>query len=132
MYEGFLKNCCEINHNEKDESVMLQWRKMKYLILTIPLLLSFIPFQVDAAGISAKSAILLEQESGRILFAKDEHTKRRIASITKIMTAVLAIESGKLNDKVKVSSRAIKTEGSSIYLQEGEKILLKDLVYGLK
>ncbi|OHR73659.1 hypothetical protein HMPREF3291_18560 [Bacillus sp. HMSC76G11] len=111
---------------------MLQWRKMKYLILTIPLLLSFIPFQVDAAGISAKSAILLEQESGRILFAKDEHTKRRIASITKIMTAVLAIESGKLNDKVKVSSRAIKTEGSSIYLQEGEKILLKDLVYGLK
>lgn len=82
-------------------------------------------------GVSAKSAILIEQHSGRILFAKDAYTKRRIASITKIMTAILAIESGKLDDMVTVSARAVRTEGSSIYLREGEKIKLRDLVYGL-
>jgi D-alanyl-D-alanine carboxypeptidase (penicillin-binding protein 5/6) len=82
-------------------------------------------------GVSAKSAILIEQHSGRILFAKDAHTKRRIASITKIMTAILAIESGKLDDTVTVSARAVRTEGSSIYLRQGEKMKLRDLVYGL-
>lgn len=81
--------------------------------------------------VSAQSAILMEQDSGRVIFEKDAYTQRRIASITKIMTAILAIESGKLDKTVTVSSTAIKTEGSSIYLQEGEKIKLEDLVYGL-
>ena len=45
----------------------------------------------------------MEQQSGRILYAKDAHEKKRIASITKIMTAILAIESGKLDETVKVS-----------------------------
>jgi serine-type D-Ala-D-Ala carboxypeptidase (penicillin-binding protein 5/6) len=73
----------------------------------------------------------MEQKSGRILFEKDAFTKRRIASITKIMTATLAIESGKMNKYVTVSENAVHTEGSSIYLKAGEKIKLKDLVYGL-
>jgi len=47
------------------------------------------------------------------------------------MTAIIAIESGKLDDLVTVSERAVKAEGSSIYLQRGEKIRLEDLVYGL-
>ena len=47
------------------------------------------------------------------------------------MTAVLAIESGKMNDMVKVSKRAIQAEGSSIYLKEGQKVSLEDLTYGL-
>lgn len=81
--------------------------------------------------VSAKSAILMDQQSGRILFEKDAHTKRRIASITKIMTAILAVESGDLDKFVTVSSNAVKTEGSSIYLKPNEKIKLKDLVYGL-
>lgn len=82
-------------------------------------------------SVSAKGAILIEQESGRILFEKEAQTPMRIASITKIMTAILAIESGEMEEEVLVSSRAINTEGSSIYLTEGEKIPLKDLVYGL-
>lgn len=80
---------------------------------------------------NAKSAILMEQSTGRILFEKDAFTKRRIASITKIMTAILAIESGKMNKYVTVSEKATYTEGSSVYLKPGEKIKLKDLVYGL-
>ena len=81
--------------------------------------------------VSASSAILMEQESGRVIYEKDAHTQRRIASITKIMTAILAIESGKMNDMVKVSENAVRSEGSSIYLKSGEKISLEDLVYGL-
>ncbi|MEY9217513.1 hypothetical protein ABIA50_002004 [Bacillus subtilis] len=50
-----------------------------------------------AIDVSAKSAIIIDGASGRVLYAKDEHQKRRIASITKIMTAVLAIESGKMD-----------------------------------
>ncbi len=99
------------------------------------LLLILIPIQhtVEAAGpgVKARAAILMEQESGRVLFGKKEHEKMRIASITKIMTAILAIESGKMDEKVKVSERATYAEGSSIYLKKGEKILLEDLVYGL-
>ncbi|MGE6594330.1 D-alanyl-D-alanine carboxypeptidase, partial [Bacillus mycoides] len=75
-------------------------------------------------SVSARSAILIDGQSGRVLFGKDEHEKRRIASITKIMTAVLAIESGKMKDTVKVSKRAIQAEGSSIYLKEGQKVSL--------
>ena len=59
------------------------------------------------------------------------HSKRLIASITKIMTATLAIESGKLNDVVEVSPIIKKAYGSGIYIEVGEEITLKDLVYGL-
>ncbi|UOE92418.1 D-alanyl-D-alanine carboxypeptidase family protein [Alkalihalobacillus sp. LMS39] len=88
--------------------------------------------RVEAVGgVSAQAAILIEQSSGRVLYAKDEHAQLRIASITKIMTAILAIESGMLEETVTVSNNASGTEGSSLYLKPGEKIKLKDLVYGL-
>jgi len=96
------------------------------------MLILAIPQNTSAAMyVSASSAVLMEQDSGRIIFEKDANTKRRIASITKIMTAILAIESGKLKEKVTVSENAVKAEGSSIYLKAGEKITLEDLVYGL-
>ncbi|TPE70500.1 D-alanyl-D-alanine carboxypeptidase family protein [Halalkalibacterium halodurans] len=85
----------------------------------------------EPASVSAQAAILMEQSTGRVLYEKDAHTSLRIASITKIMTALLAIESGKMDEWVKVSSNAEGTEGSSLYLRAGEKIKLSDLVYGL-
>ncbi|MEH7096881.1 D-alanyl-D-alanine carboxypeptidase family protein [Neobacillus vireti] len=106
--------------------------KLVIITLMISLLIVNIPHKADASkGVSAASAVLIEQKSGRILFEKDAHTKRRIASITKIMTAILAIESGKMNQYVKVSEQATRAEGSSVYLKPGEKIKLNDLVYGL-
>jgi serine-type D-Ala-D-Ala carboxypeptidase (penicillin-binding protein 5/6) len=100
-----------------------------FIISTI---LLYLPFKAQgSASVSASSAVLLEQQSGRILYAKDAHEKKRIASITKIMTAILAIESGKLDETVKISEQAVRAEGSSIYLKPGEKIKLEDLVYGL-
>ncbi len=95
-------------------------------------ILLYIPMNTKASvPVSASSAILMEQQSGRILYEKEAHEVRRIASITKIMTAILAIESGKLNDSVKVTENAVRAEGSSIYLKPGETIKLEDLVYGM-
>ena len=108
--------------------------KRKWIIVMLLGLLLFqhSPVSTGAVGsVSARNAILMEQQSGRILYEKQAHQPERIASITKIMTAILAIESGKLNDRVKVSNNAAGTEGSSLYLVPGEKILLEDLVYGL-
>ena len=82
-------------------------------------------------GVSARNAVLIEQQTGRILYSKQANAPEKIASITKIMTALLAIESGKMKETVSVSNTAVRTEGSSIYLTAGQKVKLEDLVYGL-
>ncbi|WP_243740001.1 D-alanyl-D-alanine carboxypeptidase family protein [Aureibacillus halotolerans] len=82
-------------------------------------------------NVSAETAVLMDLESQRMLFGKQPHKQMRIASITKIMTALLAIESTKWDEEVTVSALATRQEGSSLYLQQGEKIKLKHLVYGL-
>lgn len=104
------------------------------LCLILPLGLPCLPAQAADGGapsVSAQAAVLVDQASGRILFSKNSSEKLPIASITKVMTAVLAIESGKLNRMVTVSQEAVRAEGSSIYLKPGERIRLSDLVYGL-
>lgn len=106
-------------------------QKIAVMLLAFILLSTLIPHRSHAMSVSAESAVLMEQVSGRVLFEKNAHEKKRIASITKIMTAILAVESGKLNEKVTISGRAFGVEGSSLYLQQGQKMKLKDLVYGL-
>ncbi len=93
------------------------------------ILLLFLPLKVHA--ISASGAILMDMDSGRILYEKNAYESRLVASISKIMTAVIAIESGKLNDEVVVGDEIEKSYGSGIYIKKGEKLTLKDLVYGL-
>ena len=100
-------------------------------LISILLLAFLLPKEASALSVSASGAVLMEQSSGRVLYENNAHGIRRIASITKILTAILAIESGKMEEIVKVSKEAVYTEGSSIYLQPGEKIKLEDLVYGL-
>ncbi|HLR63199.1 MAG TPA: D-alanyl-D-alanine carboxypeptidase family protein [Lentibacillus sp.] len=108
---------------------------MRYAAITLVCLLIsslFYPASGQAnPKVSANNAILIEQSSGRVLFERQAHEQQPIASITKIMTAIIAIESGELNESVTISNRAVNTIGSSIYLEEGEKMKLKDLVYGL-
>lgn len=111
---------------------MARSKKVFLLIMITFLILFHIPVSANTnINVSSQYAVLIEQSSGRVLFEKGAHEKRRIASITKIMTAVLAIESGKLNEMVKVSKNATRAEGSSLYLKENEEIKLEDLVYGL-
>lgn len=108
--------------------------KKKFIILLLSAFLPLSSYSYTAhasISVSARNAILMEQESGRVLFEKGAHEQRRIASITKIMTAIIAIESDKLDEMVTVSERAFGTEGSSLYLKKNEKIKLEDLVYGL-
>ncbi|MBU5594265.1 D-alanyl-D-alanine carboxypeptidase [Amphibacillus sp. MSJ-3] len=81
--------------------------------------------------ISAEQAVLMDQESGLILYEKNTDNPQLIASITKVMTAIIAIEHGELTDQVKISQQAVSQEGSSIYLTENESMTLEDLIYGL-
>ncbi|WP_229727469.1 D-alanyl-D-alanine carboxypeptidase family protein [Sporolactobacillus putidus] len=108
-------------------------KKAACVFLCTAICFSILPGQAFGAGpgVSAQAAVLMDRSSGRILYEKNGTEELPIASITKVMTAVLAIESGKMNQMVTISDQAIKAGGSSIYLKPGEKIRLADLVYGL-
>ena len=84
-----------------------------------------------AEDVPAQAAYLVEANSGRVLYAKNENARLPMASTTKIMTALIAVESGRLRETVTVPDEAAGTEGSSMYLKTGETIPLIDLVYGL-
>ncbi|MGG4344606.1 D-alanyl-D-alanine carboxypeptidase family protein [Paenibacillus lautus] len=79
----------------------------------------------------AQAAALIDVTSGRVLYSKNGDERLRIASLTKIMTAIVAIEHGKLDDRVKVSKNAFAKEGSSLFLKLGEEMTLENLLYGL-
>lgn len=87
--------------------------------------------QAEGIGLSALSAILYEPQTGRILYERDAHTPRAMASTTKIMTALIAVESCPLDQIVTVSAEAVRVEGSSLGLSAGDQITMKDLVTGL-
>lgn len=104
---------------------------MKKIILIIISLILFTPSKTYALNTSASSYILYDMDSGRIILGKNVHDIKLIASITKIMTSIIAIESNKLEDIVTVDDSIASAYGSGIYIQVGEKLTLKDLVYGL-
>jgi D-alanyl-D-alanine carboxypeptidase (penicillin-binding protein 5/6) len=80
---------------------------------------------------SAVGAALIDVQSGRILYSKKGDVPMRIASLTKVMTAIVAIEHGNLSSTVKVSKNAFGKEGSSLYLKLGEEMSLHNMLYGL-
>ena len=82
-------------------------------------------------GVSAESAILMDADSGCVLWEKNAHTRMGMASTTKIMTALTVLRLSSPEDTVSVSDAAIGTEGSSIYLCKGEKMTVEQLLYGL-
>ena len=82
-------------------------------------------------GTSAQSAVLINADSGDILFRQNESAELPMASTTKIMTALVAIESLPLDASITVTSDAVGVEGSSIYLTEGETLTLEDLLYAM-
>lgn len=102
---------------------------MKKIIIICIILL--IPVRIKAIDTSANSAILVDTDSGRILYSKDIHNKRSVASISKIMTAIIAIESNKLDNIVEIGPEITDAYGSGIYIKQQEHISLENLVYGL-
>lgn len=81
--------------------------------------------------INSRAAIVYERSSGKILYGKAENEKRKMASTTKIMTAVLVLENTNLDDIITVSSKAASTGGSRLGLHKDDKISIQDLLYGL-
>lgn len=103
---------------------------MKKIILFY-LVICIISSGAKANEISAKSAVLIEPLTKRVIFDKDKDKKRPMASTTKIATAITAIENADLSEIVTISKKASLVEGSSIWLSEGEKLTVEDLLYGL-
>lgn len=85
----------------------------------------------EPSSVSAQSAVLYEPFSGRILFQKDAHTPRPMASTTKLMTALIAAESVPFDRDVHITEEAVRVEGSSMGLRAGDWISMGDLVTGL-
>ena len=100
-------------------------------VLTALLLFSSFTCQASAVSTSATSAVLMDVDSGRVLYRQNETARMRIASTTKIMTALVAIENGTLSDVVTVKRAETLVEGTSMYLREGDQLTLETLLYGL-
>lgn len=107
--------------------------KMKRLFagMTAALLAVILVFSFPVHGISAKSAILMDCTTGRILYEQNAEQKSLIASTTKIMTALLVCERCNVLDRMRIPKEAVGIEGSSMYLQEGEILTIQELLYGL-
>ena len=100
-----------------------------FLALIFAMLSLVLPAQ--ALSLSAQSAVLIDARDGRVLYEKDADTPRPMASTTKIMTAVVALESCDVSEIIEIADEAVGVEGSSIYLQKGEHMTLLELLYAL-
>jgi D-alanyl-D-alanine carboxypeptidase (penicillin-binding protein 5/6) len=109
-------------------------KKLCTFILLATLLSTLIlspPIFGEELKIASPSAILLELETGKIIWEKNSRVRRPMASTTKIMTALVALESLPLNKVIKVSKKATLVGEAEIYLSEGETITVENLLYGL-
>lgn len=87
--------------------------------------------QSDIPDINSRAAVVIDRNSNTILYGKNENSQRKMASTTKIMTCLLVIENCDLADTVEVSKKSAGTGGSRLGLKTGDKIIVKDLLYGL-
>ena len=99
-------------------------------VLFALLLAGALTCRAGAVNTSAASAVLMEQRSGRVFYEQSADDERLIASITKIMTALVALEHGELQEEYTVTE-ADMAEGSSMYLKPGETLRLEELLYAL-
>lgn len=86
---------------------------------------------VQAVEVSAKACVMVESTTGTVLYEKNSHEELPMASTTKIMTTLLCLESGDLDSQFVVDSQAIKVEGSSMGLVEGDIVTKRALCYGM-
>ena len=108
-------------------------RKSLLIFLSI-FVLVFTCFNMKTSNVFAQSAtaeIVMEINSMRVLHQVNAHDKKYMASTTKILTAITVIENCNLADEVTITEKTVGVEGSSIYLEKGEKLTVKDLLYGL-
>lgn len=109
--------------------------KTRILPFWLALLLLIPPLCLHAAAeeisVSAHAAVLLEPSGGDVVFSRNGSERLPMASTTKIMTALVAIESGELDRSYAIPAEAVGVEGSSIYLQDGEHLTMEELLYAV-
>lgn len=103
----------------------------KFLIALLALLALPALARAEQVNTSARSCVVIDAESGRILLEHNAHEALPMASTTKVMTALLALENGDLDAPVTCSRTAFGVPGTSIYLGEGETLTLEQMLYGL-
>lgn len=106
-------------------------RFLSLMMSAVVCVVLFKPVSINAVEISAQSAVLIEYATGKVICEKNAYEKRSMASTTKIMTTLLCLESGNLDDRFVVDSDAIMVEGSSMGLVQGDTVTKHDLCYGM-
>ncbi len=113
---------------------------MKIKSAAVFIILSLFPFYVLSAGadrsppeprVSAESAVLIEADTNEIIYKLNDEKRLPMASTTKIMTSLIALENGDLDEEFSIPADAVGVEGSSVYLKEGETVTLRDLLFAL-
>src|SRR5699024_2622765 len=109
---------------------------MRYFIWLTILLIGLYSFPIngqteESLQATAEQAILIDAETGEVLFEQQQFERTEIASITKIMTAFVDIRYENIHDDFIINLNATFTSGSSIYIEKNEKVTLEDLLYGL-
>ena len=88
-------------------------------------------FELQVPDINSRACVVIDRNTNTILYGKNENQKRKMASTTKIMTATIIIENCNLDETIEVSKKAAGTGGSRLGLKTGDKITIRDLLYGL-
>lgn len=103
----------------------------KLFCIVFVIIFSFVPFKTKALSTSAKGAILINGDTGEVIYQHNADVKLPMASTTKIMTALLLCENGDFNREITVTAEMLRVEGSSMGLLAGDRVTFHDLLYGL-
>lgn len=104
---------------------------MKRIFCVILSVFILLPFKASALGTSAKAAILINGDTGEVIYEHNADDSLPMASTTKIMTALLLCENGDFDREISVTAQMLRVEGSSMGLLAGDRVTLRDLLYGL-
>lgn len=105
--------------------------RKKTVVFVVLFIILFSIFPVQSYAVSAQSAILILADTNEVLYSKNAEKKMSMASTTKIMTALLACESGRLDDEVTITDNMVRVEGTSMGLRAGDRLTLKNIVKGM-
>lgn len=109
-------------------TIILIWASFMTCVLAAP---TSLPTKDPPPVINGQTGVLIDAKTATVLYDKNAHARMEPASTTKIMTAILALEKGKLSDIVTVGKEPTLADGTRIYLEEGEKLTLKQLLYAM-
>jgi len=87
--------------------------------------------RLEKPDVNSRACVVIDKKTNTILYGKNEKQKRKMASTTKIMTATIIIENCNLDETIEISKKAAGTGGSRLGLKTGDKITIRDLLYGL-